>query len=143
MDFIIARSFNSLYIFLDIAWLLLFTLILLFSRRYLAILAGLAGCVIYFAVDYGIFYHLLGTREVTGGDPLWVLLWLSISYGLTNFAWIWLLLDRDGRPAIEALVDPAAAVDSWAGPRPTAVQRKKFPSLLIRWLEVRVLQGAL
>jgi hypothetical protein len=81
---------------LDIAWLVLFTLILLFSRRYLAIIAGLVGCVIYFAVDYGIFYHLLGTREVTGADPFYVLLWLSISYGLTNFAWIWLLLDRDG-----------------------------------------------
>jgi len=96
LDFVVARSFNSLYIYLDIAWLVLFTLILLFRRRYLAMIAGLAGCVIYFAVDYGVFYHLLGTREVAGADPFWVLLWLSISYGLTNFAWIWLLLDRDG-----------------------------------------------
>jgi hypothetical protein len=96
MEFIVARSFNSLYIFFDIAWLVLFTLILLFSRRYLAIIVGLAGCAIYFAVDYGIFYHMLGTREVTGADPFWILLWLSTSYGYTNFSWIWLLLDRDG-----------------------------------------------
>jgi len=40
---------------------------------------------------------LLGTRVVTGADPFWFLLWLSISYGFTNFAWIWLLLDRDGK----------------------------------------------
>ena len=51
--------------------------------------------MIYFAVDYGIFYHLLGTRVVIGADPLWLLLWLSFSYGVTNFAWIWLLLDGD------------------------------------------------
>ena len=29
-------------------------------------------------------------------DPFWFLLWLSMSYGFTNMAWIWLLLDRDG-----------------------------------------------
>jgi hypothetical protein len=38
----------------------------------------------------------LNTRTVTGADPFWFLLWLSISYGFTNLAWIWLLLDRDG-----------------------------------------------
>ncbi|MDO5602979.1 MAG: hypothetical protein Q4G07_09440, partial [Oscillospiraceae bacterium] len=29
-------------------------------------------------------------------DPALFLLWLSMSYGFTNFAWIWLWLDRDG-----------------------------------------------
>jgi hypothetical protein len=53
--------------------------------------------LIYFAVDYGIFYLILHTRVVNGADPFWFLLWLSISYGFTNFAWIWLLLDRDGK----------------------------------------------
>lgn len=56
---------------------------------------GLIGGVIYFLVDYGIFYLLLGTRQVTGGVPFWVLAWMSMSYGFTNFAWIWLMLDRD------------------------------------------------
>lgn len=34
---------------------------------------------------------------VTGASPFWLLLWMSFSYGITNFAWIWLLLDRDSR----------------------------------------------
>ncbi len=96
MDVVPARVFNALYIYLDIAWLVIFTAILVWRRRYAALLAGVAGCVIYFIADYGIFYLALGTRSVTGASPVWLLLWLSISYGLTNFAWIWLLLDRDG-----------------------------------------------
>jgi hypothetical protein len=96
MDIVAARSFNTLYIYLDIVFLALFTALLLWRRRYQALLAGVAGCAIYFAADYGIFYSLMHTRHVVGADPLWFLLWLSISYGLTNFAWIWLLFDRDG-----------------------------------------------
>ncbi len=43
-----------------------------------------------------VLFLLLGTRQVVGADPFWFLLWLSISYGFTNFVWIWLWLDRDG-----------------------------------------------
>lgn len=97
MEMLVARTFNALYIYLDIGWLIVYALVLLWSRRYPAMVAGLAGGIIYFAVDYGIFYLLLGTRVVEGADTFWFLLWLSMSYGFTNFAWIWLLLDRDGR----------------------------------------------
>jgi hypothetical protein len=96
MDIVAARSLNSLYIYLDIIFLVLFTGLLVWKKRYQALAAGLAGCIIYFAADYGIFYSLMHTRQVAGADPMWFLLWLSISYGLTNFAWIWLLFDREG-----------------------------------------------
>jgi hypothetical protein len=91
----VARSFPWLYIWLDLAWLAIFIAILAGTRRFQALLAGIAGGILYFLVDYGIFYLALGTRVVTGADPFWLLFWLSFSYGLTNFAWIWLLLDRD------------------------------------------------
>src|SRR5262249_11232221 len=97
MDFAVARTFTSLYIYLDLAWLLVYVGILLYFRRRTALVVGLIMGVVYFAVDYGIFYHALGSRHIEGADPFWFLLWLSMSYGLTNFAWIWLLLDRDGR----------------------------------------------
>ena len=96
MEVIPAREFNSLYIYLDIAWLVFYAIILLVRKRHLAFIAGLAGGIIYFAVDYGIFFLLLKTRVITGADPAWFLLWLSMSYGFTNFAWIWILLDKDG-----------------------------------------------
>ena len=95
MDIPVARTFSSLYILLDIVWLLAFAGILLFFRRRMAVIVGLLAGVLYFLVDYGIFYKLLDTRWVNGADPFWFLLWLSMSYGFTNFAWIWLLLDGD------------------------------------------------
>ncbi|MEI6308083.1 MAG: hypothetical protein WCP58_00345 [bacterium] len=91
----VARSFPLMFIWLDLAWLVIFVAILIGTRRFQALLAGIAGGILYFLVDYGIFYLALGTRVVTGADTFWLLLWLSFSYGLTNFAWIWLLLDRD------------------------------------------------
>lgn len=96
MDFTVARTFSSLYIILDIVWLLIFIGILLYFKRHLAVIVGLLAGLLYFLVDYGIFYQLLGTRQIVGANPLWFLLWLSMSYGFTNFAWIWLLLDGDG-----------------------------------------------
>jgi len=95
MDIVAARTLNTLYIYLDIVWLIVYGLILLWQKKYIAIISGLIGAMLYFAVDYGIFYCILKTRVVNGADPFWFLLWLSTSYGFTNFAWIWLLLDRD------------------------------------------------
>ncbi len=96
MDFLVSRTFSSLYIILDIVWLLAFVGILLFFKRRLAVIVGLLAGLVYFLVDFGIFYKFLGTREIIGADPFWFLLWLSMSYGFTNFAWIWLMLDGDG-----------------------------------------------
>ena len=100
MEIIAARTLNTLYIYLDIVWLLAYAAILIYNKRYLAVIVGAAGGLIYFAVDYGIFYLALNTRIINGANPFWFLLWLSMSYGFTNFAWIWLLLDKDGK-AIE------------------------------------------
>lgn len=96
LEVIPARELNELYIWLDIGFLALLLGVLLHTKKYQAAIAGALGGVLYFIVDYGIFYHLLGTRQVVGADPFWFLLWLSISYGFTNFVWIWLWLDNDG-----------------------------------------------
>ncbi len=95
-EVIAARTMNGLYIIFDIVFLLVLTGILIRTKRYQAAIVGLLGGFLYFIVDYGIFYLALGTRVVQGADPFWFLLWLSLSYGFTNFVWIWLWLDRDG-----------------------------------------------
>lgn len=95
-EVIAARTMNGLYIVFDIIFLCLLMGILLWTKRYQAAIVGLLGGVLYFLVDYGVFYLALGTRVVTGADPFWFLLWLSMSYGFTNFVWIWVWLDRDG-----------------------------------------------
>jgi len=93
MEVIAARTMNALYMYLDVAFLLFLGATLVYTKRYLTILAG----ILYFIVDYGYFYLYLGTRSVEGADPFCFLLWLSMSYGFTNFVWIWLWLDRDKR----------------------------------------------
>lgn len=95
MEVIPARVLNGLYIWLDIAFLCFLLVLLLVRKKYLAAFFGAFGGLLYFVVDYGGFYLLLHTRTVEGADPFWFLLWLSISYGFTNFVWIWLWLDRD------------------------------------------------
>ncbi len=95
MDFTVARVFSALYILLDILWLFVLASLLLYHKRRLAVIVGVLAGFVYFLVDYGIFFRLLGTRQVNGADPFWFLLWLSMSYGFTNFVWIWLLLDKD------------------------------------------------
>lgn len=96
-EVIASRSMNHLYIYLDIGFLLILCALLFWQKKYQAILVGLFGGILYFAVDYGIFYSWLGTRRVDGANTALFLFWLSMSYGFTNFVWIWLWLDHDPR----------------------------------------------
>ena len=107
MEVVPSRVLNLLYVVLDIGFLVFLAGVLLACKRYAAALFGVFGGLLYFLVDYGGFYLLLGTRTVKGADPFWFLLWLSMSYGFTNFAWIWLWLDRDGRTLEWSLLIPA------------------------------------
>jgi hypothetical protein len=97
MDVTAARAFPALYIWMDCAWLAVLAAVLAWRRKHLVLLVGLLGGVLYFLVDYGVFFLVLRTRTVTGAGTLPLLLWLSMSYGFTNMALAWLLLDRDGR----------------------------------------------
>mgnify|MGYP007111629920 CR=1 FL=1 len=95
MQIIPSRSLNGLYIILDCIFLIMFCALLLWKKKRLTFLVGIFGGIIYFIVDYGIFYKALGTRHVEGMTVGPFLFWLSMSYGITNFAWIWLALEKD------------------------------------------------
>lgn len=95
MEIIPNRVFSSIYIAFDICFLLFFSALLFVSKRRRALLFGLFGGLLYFAVDYGIFYLMLHSRVVTGAPTGLFLFYLSMSYGFTNFAWIYLMLDED------------------------------------------------
>lgn len=95
MEIIPSRTFSSLYIVFDIIFLLSLASLLFASKRKRALVFGLLGGLLYFAVDYGIFYLALGSRVVQGARTGPFLFWLSMSYGFTNFAWIYLMLSRD------------------------------------------------
>lgn len=95
-EIIARRQFDPLYIGLDIIFLILFAALLVWRKKYATVLVGLAAGFLYMAVDYGIFHLVCHARSISEGYSLfWVLLWMSMSYGFTNFAWIWLWISKD------------------------------------------------
>ena len=94
-EIIARRQFYPLYISLDLAFLLVLTCLQKKKKKYMTVLVGLCFGIVYFAVDFGIFHLVFHARSIEGGDLFWVLLWMSMSYGFTNFAWIWLWLSKD------------------------------------------------
>lgn len=66
MNIVPSRVFSELYIIIDCIFLLILGALLFTSRRRRAFLFGLFGGVLYFIVDYGIFYLALGARVVEG-----------------------------------------------------------------------------
>lgn len=101
------RQFNLTYIILDSIFIIAFITILILKKRYTTLLWSLFGGILYLIVDFGYFYLISKSRTVAPivngvvGDPygpgmtFLVLLWMSLSYGITNFAFIWLCLKKD------------------------------------------------
>ncbi|QSF13659.1 hypothetical protein [Mycoplasma sp. Mirounga ES2805-ORL] len=103
-----SRTLNVSYIVLDCIFLALLTALLIYQKKYLTLIFALFGAILYVIVDFGIFYAALGSRHVTNNfvdkmnnnefgvsNTFWFLLWLSTSYGMTNFVLIWLALKKD------------------------------------------------
>lgn len=96
-EVIAKRVFSHLYIYLDIVFLVALLAVLIFKKRYLTVLFGLFGGILYMIVDYGIFHLATHSRHIEGGNLFWVLLWMSMSYGITNFVLIWTWIAKDKR----------------------------------------------
>lgn len=95
-EIIARREFSPLYITFDIAFLVLYGCLLLRKKKYMTFLVGFLAGILYMAVDYGIFHLVCHSRSISDGYSLfWVLLWMSMSYGFTNFTWIWLWISKD------------------------------------------------
>ena len=98
LEIITRREFSPFYIGLDIIFLIVLATLLLWKKKYMTVVVGLLAGLLYMAVDYGIFHLVCGTRQISEGHSLfWVLLWMSMSYGFTNFVWIWLWIAKDKR----------------------------------------------
>lgn len=100
------RTFNLLYVILDSVFIVAFMTLLFIKKRHITGIFSLLMGVLYVIVDFGGFYLLSHTREiyfviegtkVLQGEmnTFLVLLWMSLSYGITNGAFIWLALNKD------------------------------------------------
>ena len=95
-ELIAKREFSPLYIWLDTAFLFVLFGLLLYRRKYMTLIVGFLLGVLYMIVDYGIFHLVCHARSISEGHSLFlVLLWMSMSYGFTNFTWIWLWISKD------------------------------------------------
>jgi len=95
-EIIAQRQFSPMYIWLDIAFLVLLAILLIRQKKYATLGVGFAAGILYMLVDYGIFHLVYHSRSISEGHSMfWVLLWMSMSYGFTNFVWIWLWISRD------------------------------------------------
>lgn len=95
-EIIARREFSPYYIIFDIAFLAVFAALLLWKKKYMTVLVGFLAGLLYMIVDFGIFHLGCNSRSISDGYSLfWVLLWMSMSYGFTNFAWIWLWISKD------------------------------------------------
>lgn len=107
-EIIAQRQFTYSYIWLDTAFLCALAVLLIFKRKYMTIIVGAVMGIVYMIVDYGIFHLVCHSRSIEGGSLFWTLLWMSISYGFTNFVWIWLWLSKD-----EHLFEWSLLILSW------------------------------
>lgn len=96
------RNLNLLYIILDSIFLIVFLSLLIWKKRYETVLFAVFGGILYTIVDFGGFYLMSHTRTVyingevaNALDTFLVLFWMSMSYGITNFAFIWTALSKD------------------------------------------------
>lgn len=97
-EIIAKRQFDPLYIWLDIAFLIIFAALLIFKKKYMTLIIGVLSGILYMVVDFGLFHLVFRSREIFNGYSLfWILLWMSMSYGFTNFVWIWLWISKDKR----------------------------------------------
>ena len=107
------RVFNLSFVYFDIAFLVVFIALLIWQKKYMTLLVGFLSGILYTIVDFGVFYAAYGERHiclqniVNGVGMGWIeqdtgmvfliLLWMSMSYGFTNFTWIWLWISKDKR----------------------------------------------
>lgn len=96
------RNFNLLYIILDTLFIIILLTLLIYKKRNLTVLFALFGGILYTLVDFGGFYLLSHSRIVfingiqqDALNTFLVLFWMSMSYGITNFIFIWVLISKD------------------------------------------------
>ncbi|MCD8205586.1 MAG: hypothetical protein LUD29_03120 [Clostridia bacterium] len=102
------RQLNLLYIILDSIFIVALLAFFIWKKRYRTLIFSLIGGVIYVIVDYGGFYlashsreiyiwseSLMEWQEASGGQYFWILFWMSMSYGITNFAFMWVCTTKD------------------------------------------------
>jgi len=97
-----ARTLNLTYIICDSIIMLIFLILLIIKKKRITLLWSLFGGILYFIVDYVFFYHVNHSRVVMINNEnaneivyFFYLLWHELSSGISNFAFIWICLNKN------------------------------------------------
>ena len=103
---IVTRTSDVDFMLFDLAFTIIW-IILLWKRGYIKpLLFGFLGIVINFTIDFGIWYSYLGTRTVEG-LPSWIspvlfFIYFSITYGMVQYSYVQVMFStQPGRPKNE------------------------------------------
>jgi hypothetical protein len=95
VDFV-GRRFHVDYIYFDCLFLSMWIISVLiygYRRSKLPAILACVGLVVYYAVDYGIWYCVRGIRKITGPvHPALLMLWVSATPGIVHPSWVMLMM---------------------------------------------------
>ncbi|KAJ3451608.1 hypothetical protein M0812_03359 [Anaeramoeba flamelloides] len=88
------RTFDADYIYFDILFLCIWILFLIARKKKLALLWSLIGLIVYYIVDYGIWYSWQGTRRTNCFvNPALLMFWVSSTPGVVHPAWVVMMFE--------------------------------------------------
>ena len=92
MENTVTRIFSFDFIYLDLAFCLVWMIILVLKNKNRSLTFGLAGAVIVFFFDDVMWFHLKGTRHIQAPiNPDLFLLYFSFTYGMIEFSYVTLM----------------------------------------------------
>lgn len=87
------RIFDVDFIYFDLMLATLWIVLFIKTKQYPAILMGLLASCIYFMVDFGLWYSILGTRHIDAPmDAGLFLFYFSFTYGIIQFGYITVMI---------------------------------------------------
>ncbi|MDH5404658.1 MAG: hypothetical protein OEZ01_10450 [Candidatus Heimdallarchaeota archaeon] len=92
---IITRTIGIDFIYLDLAFLIVWICTLIVKKHYISIFWGVFGFITYFGVEYLVWYKRLGVRTYNGSiDTLLFFVWLAFSPGFAQFSFVSAMFER-------------------------------------------------
>ncbi|KAJ6234311.1 hypothetical protein M0813_04114 [Anaeramoeba flamelloides] len=88
------RTFDADYIYFDILFLCVWILFLIIRKKKLALLWSFIGLIVYYIVDYGIWYSWQGTRRTNCFvNPALLMFWVSSTPGVVHPSWVVMMFE--------------------------------------------------
>lgn len=94
-DAIVARTLGMDFIYLDLIFLVIWTIMMIRKRYTTALQWGLVGGVTYIITDYILWYLILKVRHYSGPlDPFVFFMWFCISPGYIQFSYVFIMFEK-------------------------------------------------